>query len=72
MSHHLHVWELDEHHIALEAHVVISDAGAEQSELRQRLKRMLEQRFNIGHSTLEFEGIESSQQCDDQDLLHRH
>lgn len=70
-AHHLHIWELDEHHIALEAHVVVSDAGAEQTELRQRLKRMLEQRFNIGHSTLEFEGPGRSQQCDEQSMLYR-
>lgn len=71
-AHHLHVWELDEHHIALEAHVVMTNGEMDQSELRQQIKGILNERFSIGHSTLELEGSESGQQCKDQNLLHRH
>lgn len=70
--HHLHVWELDEYHIAFEAHVIMTDEASDQSDLRQRIKGILEERFSIGHSTLELEGPDSSQQCSDQGLLHSH
>lgn len=39
--HHVHIWQLDEHHSALEAHVVIKQRLNDQSE--------------INHSTLEIE-----------------
>jgi len=71
-AHHLHVWELDEHHRALEAHVVMTSAVTDHSELRQRIKQVLKERFNIGHSTLELEGSDGDQQCSDQGLLHSH
>jgi cobalt-zinc-cadmium efflux system protein len=71
-AHHLHVWELDEHHRALEAHVVMTSAVTDHSELRQRIKQVLKERFNIGHSTLELEGSDGNQQCADQGLLHSH
>jgi cobalt-zinc-cadmium efflux system protein len=52
--HHVHVWQLDEHRNALEAHVVI--ANYSQSEVvKNALKNELSQRFSISHSTLEFE-----------------
>jgi len=53
--HHLHVWELDEHHVALEAHVVVDRLSGDQGDLRSEIKRLLHERFGIGHSTLEFE-----------------
>ena len=58
--HHLHVWELDEHHRALEAHVVLQDAVSlnEMENIRDRVKAMLRERFHIAHSTLEFETSE--------------
>ncbi len=52
--HHVHVWQIDEHHIALEAHVVITDF-AQTEQVKMALKAELEQRFSIAHSTLEFE-----------------
>lgn len=52
--HHVHIWQLDEHHNALEAHVVINDLG-EVKAIKTALKNELERRFAIGHSTLEFE-----------------
>ncbi|NOZ54113.1 MAG: cation transporter [Gammaproteobacteria bacterium] len=52
--HHVHIWQLDEHNNALEAHVVIGDFG-ETEVVKAALKIELGQRFNIAHSTLEFE-----------------
>ena len=60
--HHVHIWQLDEHRNALEAHVVITDYN--QTELmKAALKTELSQRFSITHSTLEFEEA----CCDQQD-----
>ena len=54
--HHIHVWQLDEHHRALEAHVVMGASGIEQFEVvKAALKTMLQARYGIGHSTLEVE-----------------
>ena len=52
--HHVHVWQLDEHRNALEAHVVLSEQ-ADMDDLKSRLKQVLHDRFEIEHSTLEFE-----------------
>lgn len=52
--HHVHLWQLDEHVNALEAHVVIDDFG-ETEKIKMALKLELETKFSIAHSTLEFE-----------------
>ena len=54
--HHVHIWQLDEHHNALEAHVV-SEAEhlGEIEAVKSEIKAMLSDKFNVGHSTLEFE-----------------
>lgn len=63
--HHVHVWELDEHHRALEAHVVIPDERiSEIDTIKIRIKTLLKERYEIAHSTLEFET--SSQPCSEQ------
>ena len=54
--HHVHVWELDEQHRALEAHVVIGrEQGGRMEGIKQELKRLLADEFRVSHSTLEFE-----------------
>ncbi len=54
--HHVHVWQIDEHRRSLESHVVIDLKDASRiEEIKQRLKRKLAQRYQIRHSTLEFE-----------------
>ena len=54
--HHIHIWHLDEHRIALEAHVVVTSEVFKEVELiKDRLKELLKNKFNITHSTLEFE-----------------
>ena len=61
--HHVHLWQLDEHSNALEAHVVIDDFSNTES-IKTALKSMLQQRFAIGHSTLEFEISCCDEVCD--------
>jgi len=52
--HHVHIWQLDEHKNALEAHVVMDDFSDTET-VKAALKTELWRRFNITHSTLEFE-----------------
>jgi cobalt-zinc-cadmium efflux system protein len=64
--HHLHIWELDEHHRALEAHIVVDDKHLLRwAEIKQQIKQHLSARFHVHHSTLEFEapGEEACQPC---------
>lgn len=51
--HHLHVWHLDEHRSALEAHASDSPHGIE--DIKASMKRLLREDVAIEHSTLEFE-----------------
>ena len=52
--HHLHVWNLDEHRRALEAHIVPQSATiAEYEELKERIRARLVSTFSIEHATLE-------------------
>ncbi len=54
--HHVHVWELAEHTIALEAHVVVKKANLPDIErVKSDLKRVLHDQFDVSHSTLEIE-----------------
>ncbi len=52
--HALHLWRVQEHRIALQAHVVMQDA-ADMDSLRADLKRLLQDRFKITHTSLELE-----------------
>lgn len=54
--HHIHVWQLDEQHRALEAHVVVEDRNLNHlEEIKASIKTCLTEAFGIEHSTLEFE-----------------
>lgn len=54
--HHVHVWQLDENSTLLEAHVVIEKQDLEKMEaIKSAIKELLHDRYNIFHSTLEFE-----------------
>lgn len=55
--HHVHIWQLDEHRNALEAHVVITDFNKIEK-IKADLKSALNHKFSIEHSTLEFEIID--------------
>lgn len=52
--HHVHIWQMDEERNALEAHVVLEDIGRV-DEIKYSIKKILATRFQIAHSTLEFE-----------------
>ncbi len=58
--HHLHIWHLDEHRNALEAHVVLGEE-ADMERVKQLLKTLLKNDFAIEHSTLEFENSGTTQ-----------
>ncbi|GGO50423.1 cation diffusion facilitator family transporter [Roseovarius pacificus] len=54
--HHVHFWQMQEHSTSLDSHIVLTaDAWPRQEALKAEIKAMLDQRFGIGHSTLEFE-----------------
>lgn len=52
--HHLHVWNIGEHHRALEAHLVPGDASLHSFEnVKRTAREMLSARFHIEHATFE-------------------
>jgi cobalt-zinc-cadmium efflux system protein len=53
--HHVHVWQIDEHHRALEAHIVAQEGPEDAEAIKRALKELLRQEFEISHSTVEFE-----------------
>ncbi|MBA4742095.1 MAG: cation transporter [Azoarcus sp.] len=54
--HHVHLWQVHERIFTLDAHVVLSEQGWTRIEaIKAQIKSALEERFGIGHSTLEFE-----------------
>ena len=66
-THHIHVWHLDENRIAMEAHVVVTaNKLSEVEDIKDKIKLLLKNNFNIVHSTLEFEHHKDSK-CEDND-----
>ena len=56
--HDLHIWSLGSSTHALSCHVLIEDVPPSASEaIRQRLNRMLADRFHIHHTTIQFEHV---------------
>lgn len=54
--HHVHIWQLDESHSNLEAHIVIDQEKLDDMTcIKQAIRERLASSFNITHSTLEFE-----------------
>ncbi|RKF15342.1 cation transporter [Roseovarius spongiae] len=54
--HHVHLWQMQEHEVALDCHVVLEDDDwSRLGAVKQALKGRLEEDFGIGHSSLEFE-----------------
>ena len=57
--HHVHVWQMQEHEIGLESHVVLNeDAWADIEAVKTTIKKTLKERFGIAHSCLEFEHVD--------------
>ena len=54
--HHAHLWQMGEHEPALDAHVVIEPGRwGEADAIKDSIKRLLRDRFGVGHSTIELE-----------------
>lgn len=54
--HHVHLWQMQEHEIALDCHIVLTEAIWPDIEaVKARIKAALGDRFEITHSSLEFE-----------------
>lgn len=54
--HHVHVWRLDERRVALEAHVAVRERDLSAvEEIKNRIKTLLRDDFNVAHATLEIE-----------------
>ena len=65
--HHVHLWQMEEHAAALDTHVVVEDAAWDRLEdVKRAIKARLEDEFDIGHSTLEFE--REARACDDAEV----
>ena len=54
--HHVHIWQLDEHNNALEAHIVITKFSQIDT-IKTAIKEQLAEKYSIKHSTLEFEEL---------------
>ncbi|MBP7002355.1 cation diffusion facilitator family transporter [Amaricoccus sp.] len=55
-AHHLHLWQMQEHAAALEAHVVVEAGRWEEADaIKATAKAMLRDRYGIVHATLELE-----------------
>ena len=62
--HHIHVWNLDEQRVALEAHVVtVAESLKDNATIKEAIKKSLQEKYDINPSTLEFEHTEED--CDD-------
>lgn len=61
--HHVHLWQMQENLAALDCHVVMTEAGWQRIEpVKAAIKEQLKTRFNIVHSSLEFEHIDHAHQ----------
>jgi cobalt-zinc-cadmium efflux system protein len=52
--HHIHIWGLSTSDVALTAHLVLADSVADNA-LLHTINHELEERFGIGHATIQFE-----------------
>ncbi len=69
--HHVHLWQMQEHEVALDCHVVLTAQGWDESEgIKSAIKDRLRQDFGITHSSLEFEHEDRAH--DDADLYGHH
>ncbi|MGK7296854.1 MAG: cation diffusion facilitator family transporter [Candidatus Wenzhouxiangella sp. M2_3B_020] len=66
--HHVHLWQMQEHEVALDCHVVLTDEGWTRIEaVKAEIKRRLKEEFSMTHSSLEVENIHHAHQ--DADLF---
>ena len=57
--HHIHLWRLADHQVYFEAHLVLTDnlPVSETNAIAQRAKQLLNSRFDISHTTFQYEFI---------------
>jgi cobalt-zinc-cadmium efflux system protein len=69
--HHLHLWQMQEHENALDAHVVV-DRGrwSDADTIKEAVKAVLKSEFGISHTTLELECSEHA--CDEPQTIGHH
>ena len=68
--HHLHVWELDEEHRALEAHIEVEPGRYDSWRvINESIKKLLAAKYNITHTTLEPEFDSEARDHDHPDQL---
>ena len=62
--HHIHLWQLSDHQINFEAHLVLSEnlPVSETNMITQNAKQLLKSRFSITHTTFQYEFI-SGENC---------
>ncbi|TFL19460.1 cation diffusion facilitator family transporter [Jannaschia formosa] len=61
--HHVHLWQMQEHEAALDCHVVVTADGWKRIEaIKVDIKDRLNERFDVTHSSLEFEHEENAHQ----------
>ena len=53
--HHVHIWGLTPQQLMLTMHVTVSEPVASQSAVIRHVKRLLQQEYGVGHSTIEIE-----------------
>jgi len=55
--HHIHIWQLDEYTIHMEAHVDLNDDlnVSETHAIQEKIENLMQSHFSIGHITLQFE-----------------
>lgn len=59
--HHVHVWAIDEHRNSLEAHIVVPDElTGDPKGIKDRVRRLVRDRFGVSHTTLE---VERASEC---------
>lgn len=55
-AHHLHLWQMQEHQAAVDAHLVIAaNRWTDADAIKQAVKGVLKQNFGLSHTTLEME-----------------
>jgi cobalt-zinc-cadmium efflux system protein len=63
--HHVHLWQLSDHQIYFEAHLVLTENihVSETNDIAQKAKQLLNSRFGISHTTFQYEYI-SGEGCE--------
>ncbi|HFE48390.1 MAG TPA: cation transporter [Chromatiaceae bacterium] len=57
--HHIHLWEVAEHDVHFEAHIVVPDQPlSDTRKIRQSIEQALHERFGINHATLQIESTD--------------